>query len=83
MTRHDMKCLDTTRQEIKGQQKAVHESTANFSFSDMLSNALAGQQQQQQMAPAPQSQRAGGGAAGASGSGSRSAGGGGKKKHRS
>ncbi|CAM9933022.1 unnamed protein product, partial [Pylaiella littoralis] len=66
-------------EEIKGQQKAVQDSTANFSFSDMLSNALAGQapqqQQQRQGAPAPQSQRAGGGATTASGSSSRAAGG--------
>ena len=77
-------------QEIKGQQKAVQDSTANFSFSDMLSNALAGQpvhqpqqQQQQQRAPAQQGQRAGGGATAGSGSSSRSSGGSGKKKHRS
>eukprot|EP00903_Cladosiphon_okamuranus_P021046 g19336.t1 len=78
-------------EEIKGQQKAVHESAANFSFSDMLTNALAGQpvaqqqqqqQQQQQRAPAQQGQRAGGGGAAGRGSSSRSSGGS-KKKHRS
>ncbi|CAN0266450.1 unnamed protein product, partial [Scytosiphon promiscuus] len=72
-------------EEIKGQQKAVQDTTSNFSLSDMLTNALAGpqaeqqQQQQQQGSVAPQGQRAGGG----SGSSSRSGGGGGKKKHRS
>eukprot|EP00752_Nemacystus_decipiens_P007639 g6828.t1 len=75
-------------EEINGRQKAVHDSTANFSFSDVLSNALAGQPvqqtpQQQQRAPAQQGQRGGGGGATRSGSSSRSSGGSGKKKHRS
>ncbi|CAN0199767.1 unnamed protein product [Ectocarpus sp. 6 AP-2014] len=72
-------------EEIKDQQKAVQESTANLSFSSLLSNALAGQAipQQQQGGSATPVQRAGGGASAGSGSTSRSGGGSNKKKHRS
>ncbi|CBJ29550.1 conserved unknown protein [Ectocarpus siliculosus] len=72
-------------EEIKDQQKAVQESTANLSFSSLLSNALAGQAipQQQQGGSATPVQRAGGGASAGSGSTSRTGGGSNKKKHRS
>ncbi|CAN0528565.1 unnamed protein product, partial [Ectocarpus sp. 8 AP-2014] len=48
-------------EEIKDQQKAVQESTANLSFSSLLSNALAGQAipQQQQGGSVTPVQRAG------------------------